>query len=106
MRTVRRVHKRWRLFLGYIFIVVAIGLIDFSETQTLESWAQVGVCAGGFLVCICGFFLIWNARGESAVSARGVPSNIGGIFWVDFGSIATLSRRTNRMDCMGTGSYT
>jgi hypothetical protein len=74
------VHKSWRLFLGYIFIVVAIGLIDFSETQALESWAQVGAYAGGFLVCISGLFLIWNARGESAVSARGFPATSEGNF--------------------------
>jgi len=80
MRSVRRVHKRWQLCLGYIFLLVGIGLIDFSETQTLKSWVQTGICAGGVLAPISGLFFIWKARSESAVSARGVLATAEGNF--------------------------
>jgi hypothetical protein len=80
MRSVRRVHKRWQLCLGYILIIVGIGLIDFSETQTLKSWVQVGICATGVLAPISGLFLIWKARSESALSARGVLAKSEGNF--------------------------
>ena len=80
MRSVRRVHKRWQLCLGYILIIVGIGLIDFSETQTLRSWVQVGICATGVLAPISGLFLIWKARSESALSARGVLAKSEGNF--------------------------
>jgi hypothetical protein len=80
MQSVRRVHKRWQLCLGYIFIIVGIGLIDFSETQTLKSWGQVGICAASVLAPISGLFLIWNARRESAFSARGVLATSEGNF--------------------------
>jgi hypothetical protein len=82
MRSVRRLHKRWQLCLGYIFIITGIGLIliDFPETQTLKSSLQVALGASSFLAPIIGLFLIWNARSGSARSARGVLATSEGNF--------------------------
>ncbi len=51
-------HRRWKLLIGIVLAEAAVALIGYGQSDALRLSVMVLLCAGGFLVCVGGMFLI------------------------------------------------